>query len=138
MSYQLTRWLWQSFLPAPCPPGAWDLPRDCQPRKVHVSGSELGSFKFWVPLYLPALQDLEVWVCAPGKVHMEAPGRAQQSRFQLHMAGFSGSAPKGSSGREVLPLLCLEPVVTLHPIPHPGRVGFTVLWAQWVCCVGNC
>lgn len=64
---------------------------------------------------------------------MEAPGRAQQNRFQLHMAGFAGSAPKGSSGREVL-----EPVVPLHPTPHPGRVGFTVLWAQWVCCVGIC
>lgn len=65
-------------------------------------GSELGSFK-----------DFEVWVCAPGKVHVEGPGRAQQSRFQPHMAGFAGSAPKGSSGREVLPLLCLEPVVLL-------------------------
>lgn len=35
------------------------------------------------------------------RVDTEAPGRAQQNRFQLHMAGFAGSAPKGSSGREL-------------------------------------
>lgn len=35
------------------------------------------------------------------RVDSEASGRAQQNRFQLHMAGFAGSAPKGSSGREL-------------------------------------
>lgn len=102
-------------------------PRTCpeavKPLKAHMFGSGLGVCKFWVHLYLPALQDFEVWVCAAGKVQMEAPGRAQPSRFQLHMAGFAGSAPKGSSGREgpaaALPGDC--GATPPHPSPRQGR-----------------
>lgn len=55
------------------------------------------------------------------RVDTEAPGRAQQNRFQLHMAGFAGSAPKGSSGRAVRLQLCLEP--GCHSTPHPTQAG---------------
>lgn len=55
------------------------------------------------------------------RVDTEAPGRAQQNRFQLHMAGFAGSAPKGSSGRAVLLQLCLGP--GCHSTLHPTQAG---------------
>lgn len=55
------------------------------------------------------------------RIDTEAPGRAQQNRFQLHMAGFAGSAPKGSSGRAVLLQFCLGP--GCHSTPHPTQVG---------------
>lgn len=53
---------------------------------------------------------------------MGALGRADQNRSQQHMAGFAGSAPKGSSGREVLLGPCLEPCGTaLHTLTSPRQ-----------------
>lgn len=68
------------------------------------------------------------------RVDTEAPGRAQQNRFQLHMAGFAGSAPKGSSGRAVRLQLCLEP--GCHSTPHPTQAGYvSQSWGHSGCAV---
>ena len=50
---------------------------------------------------------------------MGAAGRADQSCFQLHVAGFAGSDPKGSSGREVL----LGPRSLPTALTQAGREG---------------
>lgn len=64
---------------------------------------------------------------------MAVPGRAQQNRFQLHMAGFAGSAPKGSSGR-VLLQHCLEP--GCYSTPHPAQAGYVSQYWRHSGCVG--
>lgn len=75
-----------------------------------------------------------------------------QSRSQPHTAGYAGSAPKGSSGREVLLGPCLEPwAAAVHPVTSPRQGRFhralgsslpgghplTALraLAGWTCCV---
>lgn len=56
------------------------------------------------------------------RVEVGALGRADQSRSQQHMAGFAGSAPKGSSGREVLLGPCLQSCGTsLHLLTSPRQ-----------------
>lgn len=89
--------------PAAHPLRPLDLPRPycCQLPTAQLPGA-LGSEQAWTQPWLLARRGLE-------RVEVGPWTELTQSRSQLHMAGYAGSAPKGSSGREVLLGPCLEP-----------------------------